>query len=319
MDVLTVHPIPYQGSKRRLAPIILDLFPKGVNTLYEPFAGSAAVTLAAGRYNKAVRFHINDSLKSLIGIWENIINSPESLSQTYEKLWHAQLTNPREYYDEVRNQFNSHPSSGALLFLLARCVKNAVRFNASGEFNQSPDKRRRGTKPERMRKHIFDAHNILNGKAISTSRDYADILNMAKPDDLVYMDPPYQGTSGNRDQRYHQQLDFDRFVSELEKLRNRSVPFIISFDGRCGNTTYGQPLPQKLKLTRIEVHAGRSSQATLNGKSHETYESLYVSPEIVEKQVDLSICRPHVCGDFKAYVIFNLEIPRTAFPRSYGT
>src|SRR5438445_6593435 len=41
------QPFPYQGSKRNLAPAILGFFPEGVGTLIEPFAGSAAITLAA--------------------------------------------------------------------------------------------------------------------------------------------------------------------------------------------------------------------------------------------------------------------------------
>ncbi len=42
------QPIPYQGSKRYIAKVILAFFPKAVETLFEPFAGSAAVSLAAG-------------------------------------------------------------------------------------------------------------------------------------------------------------------------------------------------------------------------------------------------------------------------------
>ena len=33
------HPIPYQGSKRGLAPIILAYFPSHFRRLVEPFAG----------------------------------------------------------------------------------------------------------------------------------------------------------------------------------------------------------------------------------------------------------------------------------------
>ncbi len=41
------HHIPFQGSKRNLAPAILGYFAERVGTLIEPFAGSAALTLAA--------------------------------------------------------------------------------------------------------------------------------------------------------------------------------------------------------------------------------------------------------------------------------
>ena len=36
-------------------------------------------------------------------------------------------------------------------------------------------------------------------------------------------------------------------------------------------------MPETLGLVHIEVHAGRSTQATLLGRDHDTYESLYLS------------------------------------------
>lgn len=257
------HPIPYQGSKRRLASIILEYFPADIGTLFEPFAGSAAVSLAAAKAGKAQRHHISDSLVELVEIWSDIINHPARLATEYESIWHGQQDDPRGYYDQVRDRFNESGGSARLLFLLARCVKNAVRFNSAGQFNQSPDKRRLGTRPERMRRNIMGAHELLSKRSSTSSGDYSEVLAKATPADLVYMDPPYQGTSGERDQRYHQQLDLDRFIHELELLRARAVPFIISFDGRCGNKTYGEDLPQHLGLERLEIHAGRSDRKSV--------------------------------------------------------
>ena len=213
-----------------------------------------------------------------MAIWRLIVHEPEKLADRYEEIWNAQHRDPIVFYNEIRDGFNQRRGAAELLFLLARCVKNAVRFNAQGIFNQSPDKRRFGTKPERMRRNIFGAHRLLSERTSIDALDYADVLEKATATDLVYMDPPYQGTSGNRDQRYHQQLDRDRFVEELRKLLDRGVPFLISFDGRCGTKTYGPRLPSDLGLTQIEIHAGRSSQATLNGLALDTYESLYLSP-----------------------------------------
>ncbi len=128
-------------------------------------------------------------------------------------------------------------------------------------------------------------NNLLQGKTALKSLDYEEILEMAKPGDLVYMDPPYQGTSTKKDPRYHQGLDFDRFVNNLEKLNDRGVSFIVSFDGKLGDKEYGKPLPDYLNLSRIEIHAGRSSQSTLNGKNEKTIESLYVSQTLEPKIV----------------------------------
>ena len=282
------HPIPYQGSKRRLASVILEHFSSDIEVLYEPFAGSGAVTLAAASRNLAKQFVLGDSLEGLIEIWSQIIEDPHRLADDYDKIWHGQQPDPRGYYDRIRDEFNREGGAGRLLFLLARCVKNAVRFNGAGHFNQSPDKRRLGTQPKRMARSIHAAHALLQGKAEAHAVDYSALLDRATPADLVYMDPPYQGTSGGRDQRYHKQLEREAFVVQLERLRVRGVPFIISFDGRLGSKTYGAALPERLGLTRLEVHAGRSSQATLNGSSAETYESLYLSPELASDGMQLA-------------------------------
>jgi DNA adenine methylase len=275
------HPIPYQGSKRKLAPFILEYLPNNVQTLYEPFCGSAAVSLTAIRVAKAKRIVLNDSLVPLTQLWSQIIETPLAITEAYDRIWSAQTENPREYYDEIRDEFNRNRDPVKLLFLLTRCVKNAVRFNAAGNFNQSPDRRRLGTRPERMRENVLGASSLLKGRTRVTSGDYAHAIVAATSKDVVYLDPPYQGTSKKRDHRYHQQLDRDRFIDELDRLLVRGVRLIVSFDGRCGEKTYGPELPASLGLTRLELHAGRSSQATLNGKLAHTVESLYVSPTLI--------------------------------------
>ena len=280
---MTPAPIPYQGSKRRLAPIILEYFPDRVRTLHEPFCGSAAVALAGLRANRVERVQLNDSLPALARLWASIIANPTKVADDYEQLWQGQLADPRGYYDQVRESYNRTREPAKLLYLLARCVKNAVRFNAAGQFNQSPDKRRLGTRPGRMRENLVGASALLRDRTTVTSADYATALVGATPDDLVYLDPPYQGTSGERDQRYHQQLDLRRFISDLAALVAREVPLIISFDGRCGERSYGAELPEALGLVRLEINAGRSTQATLNGGTAETIESLYVSPRLIRR------------------------------------
>jgi len=89
--------------------------------------------------------------------------------------------------------------------------------------------------------------------------------------------PPYQGVCGNRDQRYLPKVDHDDFCDELGKLNKRHIMFAVSYDGRTGAKTYGEPLPDCLELTHLEIRAGRSTQATLLGRADVTYESLYLS------------------------------------------
>jgi DNA adenine methylase len=274
------HPIPYQGSKRRVAAKILSYFPRRVERLLEPCAGSGAVTLAAAMGERAERFALGETLAPLGRLWQAILGRPQGLADQYARLWSEAATDPRGYYDAIRSEFNADGEPAKLLYLLARCVKNAVRFNALGEFNQSPDRRRLGMRPEKMRREIGHAHRLLVGRTTVSIGDYAELASLATPRDLVYFDPPYQGTSLGHDRRYAAPLDFGRLVGVLAALRAKRVRFMVSLDGRSGNRTYGRALPRELGLVHIELFAGRSAQATLHGRKVDTVESLYLSPEL---------------------------------------
>lgn len=281
------QPIPYQGSKRIIARQILALFPKEINTLIEPFAGSAAISVATAHYRKAKRFFLNDLNKPLMELLELIINNPYKIANDYERLWKAQLGQERAYYDFIRNEFNKTHRPDHFLYLLARCVKASVRYNTNGEFNQSPDNRRKGRQPISMQQEILGVSRLLRGKTIVTSGDYKEILNIISESDLVYIDPPYQGTSQNKDPRYYSGLNLDELIDFLSELNKRQVRFLLSYDGRTGKKTYGVELPISLNLRKHEIHAGRSSQSTLLGGNAETYESLYLSPALTQQlQID---------------------------------
>ena len=58
---------------------------------------------------------------------------------------------------------------------------------------------------------------------------------------------------------------------------------VVSYDGKTGEKTHGEPLPSELRLRHLSIHAGRSSQSTLLGRDCHTVESLYLSPALVER------------------------------------
>ena len=271
------HPIPYQGSKRRLAAAILShVTPSLYLRLVEPFAGSGAVTLAAASRKKFSAYVIGDALEPLIRLWEMVIGDPTDVAEQYSKLWHREREKPIDAYYEIRAEFNADLSPAKLLYLLARCVKNAVRFNPAGKFNQSPDKRRTGTRPQTMKEELFAAHRILVGRCRAVHGDFLSLFQSAAEGDFFYLDPPYQGTSQGRDQRYVAGVSRDRMIEGLTILNEKRIPFILSYDGSCGERNYGDPLPSTVAY-RILLDVGRSSQATLNGRDEVTIESLYVS------------------------------------------
>jgi len=277
------QPFPYQGSKRNLASAILRYFPEDIGTLIEPFAGSAALTLAGAANNLAANFLINDLNKPLIQLWQAILNTPKKLARQYESLWEQQRADRRRFYDEVRDRFNQLRQPDHLLYLMTRCVKAAVRYNADGAFNQSPDNRRSGIRPERMRRNILAASSLLRGRTKCGSLDYREAVALATTADLIYMDPPYQGVCGERDPRYLKAILFAEFVELLQTLNARNISYLVSYDGRTGDKVHGRHLPSHLRLHLVDLEAGRSSQATLLGRADVTVESLYVSPGLANR------------------------------------
>lgn len=274
------HPIQYQGSKRALASNILRYFPDRFVRLVEPFAGTAAISIACAARGKAQAFWMNDFNKPLAELLGMIINRPAEIAEAYERIWNQQHDDTIEHYYRVREDFNRTGDPKFFLYLLARCAKGSVRYNAEGLFNQSPDKRRHGTLPKTMKENIFGVSALLKGKTVVSSFDYKDVLSNVNQEDVVYMDPPYQGVCGDRDSRYFAGVSHDEFVAALSELNSRQIRYAVSYDGRTGNKTFGASMPESLALTLIELEAGRSSQATLLGRDAITVESLYVSPRL---------------------------------------
>lgn len=272
------HPIPYQGSKRKLAPVIDGYLPESIATFYEPFAGSAAMTIYAAHRRRAERFVVADSFAPMVILLRSIVEEPVRTADRYREVWEGQREGGRDFFNEVRSRYNERRDPVDLLYLICRCVKNAVRFNGGGHFTQSVDRRRLGMRPDRMRSAMMGASSILRGRTEFRLGDWRETSADARPEDFVYMDPPYLGISIGRDKRYHRQLMREELVVGIEDLRRRDIPFALSYDGMTGGREYGPPLPESLGLTRLLLRAGTSSQATLSGRNEETVESLYVTP-----------------------------------------
>lgn len=270
---------------------ILSLFPDGgVPLLIEPFAGSAAIAVGARYYGLATDIALSDVNGPLVELWRNIIDRPDALLAEYERMWAEQqvgdstdpLVNAKSFYFQKRDEFNQTQDSHILLYLLARCVKAAVRYSKTGDFNQSADNRRLGARPSNMRERITQASALMQGAKIEQA-SYERPLTDAPADALVYMDPPYQGTSDVPDHRYLSGLDRDAFARTLRRAVANGVSFVVSYDVVREDRKYGDALPEELGLLHRHVTVGVSTQATLSGRREITVESLYMSPALVDR------------------------------------
>jgi DNA adenine methylase len=276
------HPFPYQGSKRALAHAILRYLPEDTATLVEPFAGSAAISIAARYARVARRAVINDVNAPLMTMWQAIMADPGGLADKYESMWHASLDNPKTFFLTKRAEFNESNDPAILLYLLNRIVKGAVRYGKTGMFNQSSDNRRLGAKPATVRDRLLRTSKVMQGTEVHAG-SYEPLLVGAGASDVVYMDPPYQGVTNVADHRYMAGLVRENFERVLQKANDNHVSFVVSYDVVREDNKYGEPLHEDLGLTHLHVVAGRSAQSTLSGGSDETVESLYFSPALVDR------------------------------------
>ena len=107
--------------------MILQYLPVNTTRLVEPFCGSAAISIATAARGRAKEFWLNDLNAPLAKLLSLIVNDSKGLGKFYTELWRADHEDALEHYYQVRESFNRGQDARLLLYLLARCVKGAVR------------------------------------------------------------------------------------------------------------------------------------------------------------------------------------------------
>jgi DNA adenine methylase len=121
------HAIPYQGSKRKLAPMIGPYIPDDIDTFFEPFCGSGAMTIYAAHYRLANKFVLGDTLEPIVSLLREIVENPSATSARYRELWNGQEEGDPEYFNRIRERYNTDRDPVELLYLICRCVKNETQ------------------------------------------------------------------------------------------------------------------------------------------------------------------------------------------------
>ena len=201
--------LKWAGGKRQLLPELRRFYPPRFETYHEPFVGSGAVffDLVGRRAVRRRRVRLTDVNPDLIGCWRQLRDNREAVIEHLRGLASERVEAPEEHYYDVRERFNGargeilddgRPQAelytatlAAMLIYLNRTGFNGLfRVNSRGLFNV-PRGRYRNPR-------ICDEHNLRRAsEALSTLEaevDYAKydaVLDVARPRDFVYLDPPY--------------------------------------------------------------------------------------------------------------------------------
>ncbi len=261
--------IKWSGSKRSQANQIVSFAPNKFNCYYEPFVGGGSVLYALNP-RKGI---CGDICEPLVGLWNQIKDSPEKTVIAYELRWTRLQEEGYQVFNEIRDNFNLTHDPADLLFLSRTCVNGLIRFNSKGEFNNTFHHTRPGIHPERFKKIIFDWSHKVQGLSF-VCKDYRETTGTARKGDLIYLDPPYFHTKG----RYYGKIDYDEFVNFLEELNKKGIKFMLSLDGVRGDDDFTMPLPKELYKRHVFISSGNSSfKKVMNKESLVVNESLYLN------------------------------------------
>lgn len=255
------------GNKQRFAHEVVSYFPPQYGTYYEPFLGSGAVlgTLAPER---AVG---SDLFRPLMEIWQTLQNAPETLKQWYSERWDMTMRGDKvEEYEKIKASYNACPNGADLLFLCRTCYGGVVRFRQKDGYMSTPCGPHKPMPPENFAERVDEWRQFTAGTAFALL-DYRVAMDMARPGDLIYCDPPY---SHSQNILYGaQSFDLKELFKAIHRCKSRGVYVALSIDGtkRSGNLICNIPIPEGLFENEAFVNCGRSmlKRFQMDGKTLE--------------------------------------------------
>jgi DNA adenine methylase len=239
-----IPPLSIQGTKTRILHWLLqNIYWKGHGTYYEPFLGSASVVLNI-QPKKAI---LNDNNPHIIQFYRDIQQNKFTLLALKQYLLDCKQVLEKkgsDFYYEIRDQFNTSPSSFGLLFLNLTCWRNLMRFNAKGEFNAPFYQIKQSKKLSDQNRYLLNFNDvkglyiihyierikyfqqiIQSHDYIFSNEDFESILEMATDNnDFCYCDPPYI----LRNTQYYGNFTEKQFNSLIEWSRTTKCNFAIS-------------------------------------------------------------------------------------------
>lgn len=179
--------LKWAGGKARLVPFILSNFPSQPRKrLIEPFAGSAALSLAVD----FDAYLLNDSNTDLINLYR-ILKQEKQLFIAYVRSFFTPENNQENRFYALREQFNQSQDiaerSALFIYLNRHAFNGLCRYNGKGRFNVPFGRYKVPYFPEAEMQGFIaksDRIELLCG-------DFQTALGWANDDDVVYCDPPY--------------------------------------------------------------------------------------------------------------------------------
>lgn len=222
MNVLP-RAIMYPGAKTKAVWKLTAFLPERFDQVIEPFAGSAAfsIHLLDKRFIRSENVWLNDANAHLMNFYQVLVSQTDQLVMSLLRAHREHGPGSRELFEEAGVTLRD-PDAQPLAKAIAYFIDNCTRFGAKQEFDRSTFSEglvagRKGLHKERILRLLAAAKLLRNARL--TESDYRSVFAMAKPNNFVFLDPPYPDVS--KDHYGKKQFDDDAFVVTVQENKEK--------------------------------------------------------------------------------------------------
>ena len=250
--VIKRSPLFYVGDKYKLMSQLTHLFPKNIDSFFEPFVGGGTVFLNV----TAKKYFLNDVNKNLINIHKYLIKQskttdiffneiegiastfnlsrsykedvvPGELKKRWEKTYFARFNHAG--YEKLREYFNESEAKDPLILyvLLIYGFNRMLRFNRNGYFNLPVGNVDFNKNVINALKEYFET--VKEKDIAFQSVDFRVFFKSHKysKNDFVYIDPPYLITFSEYNKLWNKANE-EGLLEIIDNLNARGVRFALS-------------------------------------------------------------------------------------------
>ncbi|CZZ92216.1 DNA adenine methylase [Enterobacter kobei] len=215
--------LKWAGNKTAIMSELKKHLPAG-SRLVEPFAGSCAVMMATDYPH----YLVADINADLINMYQVIKDEVEHFIAISKALFAC--NNFSEQYYVIREEFNHLHSldliwkAAYFLFLNRHCYRGLCRYNRAGHFNVPYGNYKAPYFPEAEIRTFAEKAQ----RATFICASYDETLALLVPGDVIYCDPPYDGTFSAYHTAGFTEDDQYQLASILERRASEGHPVIVS-------------------------------------------------------------------------------------------
>ena len=233
----------------------------------EPFVGAGAVFFWMRRSFPDLVCVIGDSNEELVNAYQVMRDRPSELIAKLET--HATL-HDKEHYYAVRALRPRSPTERAarFIYLNRTCFNGLYRVNRRGDFNVPMGRYDRPRIADR--ENLLAVAATLDGVSVEHA-DFESLVEGCGPEDIVYLDPPYDPLSETSQFTSYTSDGFGReeqkrLAAVFERLARRARVILSNSSTEFVRDTYGalapaedgrRPRPAVDQLERIETGTHR--------------------------------------------------------------